>query len=181
MALSANVKQRFRADSHNRDAAAAIISAIDTATAANVTNAAAALAAQTDATAALNLKFRDKFVHIPIEDLGAGADIAARVCFANPLAGQLVSAGILAVGSYAGVDAGNTMVVALTDGAGNSIVSKTFNNTTVPTNSGLDDLGTLDATHKILTASETVKIAITNGATADPPGLFLVLRFRPDA
>lgn len=73
------------------------------------------------------------------------------------------------------------MVVALTDGAGNAIVSKTFDNVTIPTNSGYDDLGALDATHKILTASEIVKVAVTNGATANPPSLFLVLRFRPTA
>lgn len=181
MSLSANIKQRLRKEFHNLELANAIITAIDLATSTNGTQATAILAAQADATAALNVAFRDKYSLIPIEDLAAGADIAARVVFAHPGAGQLVSVGILAVGAYAGVDAGNTMVVAITDGAGNSIVSKTFNNTTVPTDNGYDNLGTLDVTHKVLTAAETVKMALTNGATANPPGLFLCIRFRPDA
>lgn len=188
MSLSNNVKQRLRSEFSNRDAAAALISAVDTATATNGTQAtaitaaaAAAAAAQATADTASSVAFKDEVVLIPIEDLAAGADIAARPVYVNPLAGTLISIGILAQGSYAGVDAGNTMVVAITDAAANSIVSKTFDNVTVPTNSGFDDLGTLDVTHKILTASEIVKVAITNGATANPPGLFLVLRFRPTA
>lgn len=181
MSLSANVKNWIRKTFTNNDAAAAMIAAIDAATATNGSQAAAIAAAQADATAALNTAYRDNTVLIPVEDLAAGADIASRVAFCSPLAGQIVSAAILAVGVYAGVDAGNTMVVALTDGAGNAIVSKTFNNAVIPLDNGMSDLGALDATNKVLLANETVKMAITNGATANPPALFLVLQFRPTA
>lgn len=47
---------------------------------------------------------------IEIADLAAGADIAASTVFAHPRAGTLVSAGLLAKGAFAGVDAANTMV-----------------------------------------------------------------------
>jgi len=43
----------------------------------------------------------------------------------------------------------------------------------------LNDLGALDATHKVLTAGETVSLAITNGATANPPPMRLVIRYIP--
>jgi hypothetical protein len=114
---------------------------------------------------------------IAIEDLAADADIANRPVFAAPTAMTLESAALIAQGAFAGIDAGNTMVVTLKDGAGNTIVTKTYNNVTVPTNSGVNDLGTLDATQKILTANELVTLSITNGATANPPAMLLRLTF----
>jgi hypothetical protein len=113
---------------------------------------------------------------IEIADLAAGADIAATTKFATPVAAELQSAHLLLQGASAGVDAGNTVVVALTDAAGNTIVTKTYG-ATPPTANALNNLGTLDATHKVLTAGEVVKLAITQGATADLPACTLVLRY----
>ena len=91
-----------------------------------------------------------------------------------------MSVGYLAAGTDFGtIDDGNTSVFAVTDGAGNAIVTKTYNTATQPTGNALNDLGGLDGTHKVLTAGEVVKLAITNGATAKTPAGYLVLRFIP--
>lgn len=128
----------------------------------------------------LNAAHAEQTVLIPIAALDAGADLAAAIQFAHPRAVTLVSVGYLAAGSDFGtVDDSNTSVFAVTDGASNSIVSKTYNTGTQPTASALNDLGALDGTHKVLTAGETVSLAITNGATAKTPAGFLVIRYIP--
>ena len=128
----------------------------------------------------LNDAHSEQLVVIPIAALGAGADLAAAIQFAHPRACTLVSVGYLAGGSDFGtVDDADTSVFTVTDGGGNTIVAKTFNTATQPVASALNDLGVLNATHKALTAAETVSLAITNGATAKTPAGFLVLRFIP--
>jgi predicted RecA/RadA family phage recombinase len=133
-----------------------------------------------DGALTLNDAHSEQCVLLPVAALGAGADLAATVVFSHPRAGTLVSVGFLAVGTDFGtVDDGNTAVFAVTDGAGNAIVSKTYNTAMQPTANALNDLGALDVTHKVLTAGQVVKLAITNGATAKTPGGYLVLRFIP--
>ncbi len=128
----------------------------------------------------LNAAHQEQTVLVPIAALGAGADLAATIQFAHPRALTLASVGYLACGTDFGtIDNDNTSVFAVTDGAGNSIVSKTYNTATQPVASALNDLGALDATHKVLTAAETVSLAITNGASAKTPAGYLVLRFIP--
>jgi predicted RecA/RadA family phage recombinase len=128
----------------------------------------------------LNDAHAEEAVQVVIAALGAGADLAAGIVFAHPRACTLVSVGYLAAGSDFGtIDDSNTSVFAVTDGAGNAIVTKTYNTATQPTASALNDLGALDGTHKVLTAGEVVKLAITNGATAKTPAGYLVLRFIP--
>jgi len=116
-------------------------------------------------------------VSIAIEDLAAGADFTARPLFNPPWPCQLVRAGILTLGAPAGVDDSNTAVIALTDGAGNSIVSKTYNTAAQPPSGAYGSLGALDATNSLLTADELVKIAVTQGTTANLPGFFVVLDY----
>ena len=129
--------------------------------------------------ASLNDAHAEQVIRIPVENLAAGADISARPVFVHPRACTLVSAGILTEGSPAGVDDSNTAVVALKDDAGNTIVTKTYNTGTQPPSSDYEDLGTLDETHKVLTAAEHVTLDVTQGATADLPAFSLVLRFIP--
>lgn len=126
-----------------------------------------------------NAAHREQIVFIPIENLAADADIAARPVFAAPRAGVLLSAALLAQGSFTGVDNSNTMVVLLDDGT-NTIVTRTYNASTVPTNNGVNDLGSLSETHQVLTANEIVRLSITNGTAADPPAMLLRLVFRPN-
>jgi len=133
-----------------------------------------------DGALTLNAAHQEQAVLIPIAALGAGADLTATIQFAHPRAVTLVSVGYLAAGTDFGtIDGGNTSVFAVTDGGGNAIVTKTYNAGTQPVASALNDLGALDGTHKVLTAAETVSLAITNGATAKTPAGYLVIRYIP--
>jgi hypothetical protein len=119
-----------------------------------------------------------KEILIPFENLAAGADIAARPAFISKLAAVISEVGILTQGAPAGVDDANTAVIAITDSAGNSIVSKTYNTANQPPDAAYASLGTVSATHGILTAGEVVKAAVTQGATADLPAFFLFIRYK---
>lgn len=118
---------------------------------------------------------------IPVENLAAGADIAARAEFIAPATGgTLRKIGFVAQANPAGIDDANTAVIAWTDAAGNSIVSKTYNTGTQPGDADIyNDLGTLDVTHKVLTANEVVKMAITQGTTADLGALRFLIEWEP--
>lgn len=130
--------------------------------------------------ATLNSAHAQQEVLIPLTALTAGNDLAATVQFSDPRGVTLVSAALIMQSNAIGtIDDSNTSVVAITDGASNSIVSKTYNTATQPTAPGVNDLGALDATNKVLTANETVSIAITNGATAATPASLLRLVFEP--
>ena len=70
--------------------------------------------------------------------------------------------------------------VAISDAAGNTIVSKTYNATTAPPAASVyDSLGTLDSTHRVLTGNEVVRIAVTQGATANMPAFLVVFEWLP--
>jgi len=127
----------------------------------------------------LNDAHAEQMVIIPFEDLAAGGDIADRLAFVHPRAVTLTSIGIMFDGAPAGVDDANTSVILLEDDASNAIVTKTYNTGTQPPTSDYEDLGTLDATHKVLTAGEHVLFSITNGATADLASGSLVIRYVP--
>lgn len=114
-----------------------------------------------------------------VADLGAGADQAATQFWAAPSTGATLTAiYVVMLGSNTGVDNSNTAVIAITDNAGNSIVSKTYNTSAQPPAAGAaTSLGSLDATHKVLTGGEGVKIAVTQGATADLPNFLVQLEY----
>ncbi len=107
-----------------------------------------------------------------VEDLGAGADIAARAVHHFDNAGWLVSARVVnQATAAAGIDNANTCVVTLTTDAG-AVVSTTFNATTVfPTANTKFDMGALSNTQ--VRGGYIMTLAVTNGATANP-GPFLV-------
>jgi hypothetical protein len=115
-----------------------------------------------------------------VEDLGAGASISARSIFAAPAEGaRITKAAIVPQGAAAGVDAGNTVVVALQDQGGNTICTKTYDNVTIPPEDKVyDSLGAIHATHGVLTANEVVTLTVTQGATANMPGFVVVVEWR---
>ncbi len=121
----------------------------------------------------------ERLALIAVEDLDANADISGRPVFVHPRKATLVSVGILTQGAPAGVDDDNTAVIELADDGGNSIVSKTYNTGTQPPDTDYEDLGELDATHKVLAAAEHVVLNVTQGTTADLPAFSLVLRYVP--
>lgn len=122
---------------------------------------------------------KTKILSYQIEDLGAGADITNRVIFVAP-AGidvTLVNASIIPQGTAAGVDDGNTSVIALTDGT-NTIVSVTYDaDPGFPAAGTIANLGALDPTYKVLSAGEKLVLSITNGATANIPALMLQITY----
>lgn len=124
----------------------------------------------------------DHLALIAVENLAAAADIVNRPVFAHPGGAELVSAGILTQGAPAGVDDANTVVIALKDDAGNTIVTKTYDTANQPPSSDFGDLGLLSATHKILVDDEHVTLDVTQGGTtSDMPAFVVVLRYRPAA
>lgn len=129
--------------------------------------------------AMLSSAVKGRVAIIEIENLAAGVDFAARAEFAAPAGGATITKiGIVPKGSSAGVDDANTAVIAVADGAGNSIVSKTYNTAgQPPADKVYASLGALDATNKVLTANEVVTIAVTQGATADLPAFILILEY----
>jgi len=127
--------------------------------------------------AALNAEDTEQLAIIPVEDLAANGDIAARPIFVHPRAVTLTSLGILTEGSPAGVDDDNTAVIAVADDASNAIVSKTYNTAAQPPDTDYADLGALDATHKVLAAEEHITLSVTQGTTADLPAFSVIVRY----
>ncbi|MBI1825874.1 MAG: hypothetical protein HY287_05875 [Planctomycetes bacterium] len=107
-----------------------------------------------------------------VEDLAAGADIAARAIHHFGAAGWLVAARVVNQSTAAaGIDNSNTCVVAIATDAG-TVVSTTFNVTTAfPTSNARFDMGALSNAQ--VRANYIMTLAVTNGATANP-GPFLV-------
>ncbi|HEY3374659.1 MAG TPA: hypothetical protein VGK02_06315 [Candidatus Aquicultor sp.] len=114
-----------------------------------------------------------------VEDLAAGADIAARCILSAPTGIDitLTSAKIIPQGAAAGVDDANTSVWALTDGT-NTIVTDTYDTAPgFPAANAVTSLGTLDSTYKVLSAGEKLYLTVTNGATANLPGVIIEITY----
>lgn len=107
--------------------------------------------------------------YVQVEDLDADGDIANRVLLVCPTGYQITLSGITIIsqGTAAGIDAGNTCVVALTNDS-DAVVSKTYNNTVPFPDAGASaSLGTL--TNTTIAAGSVLKLSVTNGTTANPP------------
>lgn len=111
-----------------------------------------------------------------IAELAAGADLAATPFAVIPPNKKftVLNAQIIALGANAGIDADNTCVVALKNGA-TVIATKTFNAVTTFPASGAASTLTLSGTaaELVVDAGEFLSVAVTNGATADPPATVL--------
>ncbi len=107
-----------------------------------------------------------------VEDLGAGADIAARAIHGFDTDGWIVSARIVNQTTAAsGIDDSNTCVITLATGAG-TVVAETFDSTTTfPAANTAQDLGSVSNVH--VPVGDVLTLAVTNGTNADP-GPFLV-------
>jgi len=132
-----------------------------------------------DGVTTLNAAHNELLVIIPVEDLAAGADLTDVEIFVHPRACTVKSIGILTQGAAVDVDDANTVVIVLADDADNTIVTKTYDTAGQPPSSDYADLGTLDVTHKILTAAEHVTLTVTQGATADMPAFSVVMVVEP--
>ena len=115
---------------------------------------------------------RVKTITHTIEDLAAGADIAARAIHAFTAAAWVVGARVVnQATAAAGIDNSNTCVITLKNGA-STIVTETFDaTTTFPAANTQQTLGTVGNTQAV--KGDEITVSVTNGATADP-GPFLV-------
>ncbi len=113
-----------------------------------------------------------KTVSHAVENLAAGADIAARAIHAFDQDAWIASARVINQASAAaGIDGSNTCVVLLATGAG-TVATETFDGTTTfPAANTAQDLGALSNTH--VAAGDVLTMSVTNGPTADP-GPFVV-------
>lgn len=107
-----------------------------------------------------------------VEDLAAGADIAARAVHSFEGDAWIVSARVVnQATASAGINDANTCVIALATGAG-TVATKTYNTTVLFPGANLDDdLGAVTNAHAA--AGSVLTLAVTNGAAANP-GPFLV-------
>jgi hypothetical protein len=78
-------------------------------------------------------------------------------------------------GAPAGVDDGNTVVIAVKDDAGNTIVTKTYDAGTQPPTNDFGDLGTI--AYASCEAEEHLTLTVTQGATANMPAFYLVIEW----
>lgn len=107
-----------------------------------------------------------------VEDLAAGADIAARAIVSFEGDAWIAAARVVnGAAAAAGINDANTCVVVLATGAG-TVASKTYNTATLfPGANADDDLGAITNAH--IPAGGVLTLAVTNGAAANP-GPFLV-------
>ncbi len=105
----------------------------------------------------------------------AGADlVAAGAGFVTVPAGNrafVLSVDVIAHAASAGIDAGNTCLIALTNiTTGKTVASKTFDNVVIyPAVNTVATL-TLDPDHAELKAGDVLGLTVTQGATADHNG-----------
>ncbi len=107
-----------------------------------------------------------------VENLAAGADIAARAIHSFNKKGWIVDARVVNQASAAsGIDDSNTCVITVAIDAG-TVVAETFDSTTTfPAANASQNLGTLANTHAV--AGDVLTLALVNGTNADP-GPFLL-------
>jgi len=116
-----------------------------------------------------------QFIVYQVEALTSGTDIATRPLFVCPtgFTFTLSSINIIPQGSASGIDATNTCVIAVNNGA-NAIATKTYNATTIFPASGVaDSLGTLNGTYKVLAAGDILNFSITNSDAVSTPAIVL--------
>lgn len=114
---------------------------------------------------------------IPFENLAAGADISARAFFSKIVASAIKAIGILSKGTPTGINDSNTCVILVTNEAGDTIVTKTYNTGTQPPTNDYESLGAVDAANTDIAAGGIAKVSVTQGATADLPAFDLVVQY----
>ena len=116
---------------------------------------------------------KDGVMKYQVENLAAGSDITSRPIFTRAYDWDFSKASILTQGTPAGIDNANTVVITLKNGAGTTIVSKTYNTANQPPTNDASDLGALSVTN--IDGLDIVTLTATCGATADMPLFSIVL------
>lgn len=114
---------------------------------------------------------------IPFIHLTAGVDITTRPFFSKIVASVIKAVSILTKGTPTGIDDSNTCVIAITNEAAASIVSKTYNTGTQPPTKDYASLGAVTDANCDIAAGGIANIAVTQGSTADLPEFDLVVQY----
>jgi len=114
-----------------------------------------------------------RFVHTVIQNLAAGVDLTNYVIYGSSYEMLLSKIGILTKGTPAGIDNSNTVVMTIKNGAGSTILTKTYNTATQPPTNDFEDMGTiLIAT---VAANDKLTLTMVQGVTANMPAFTIVL------
>jgi hypothetical protein len=117
-------------------------------------------------------------VSYDIEDLAAGADIAARAIYVAPRASTIIdSVRVIHEAASAAVDGSNTLVVTLrniTEGVDIASVTKT-----ATTSANVADTLTLTAANADIASGDVLGIVVTQGASADAAKMILQFEVQP--
>lgn len=108
-----------------------------------------------------------------IEDLAVGADIPSRAIFGTKDGVNMSQIGIVTHGTPVGIDDSNTVVLTLKNGAGSTIITKTFDTANQPPDNAFADFGALSITS--LAANDEIYLTLTQGDTANMPAFALTL------
>jgi hypothetical protein len=119
----------------------------------------------------------NRTIIIPVENLGAGADITARIAYALPVEHEVDAVSILPIAASSGVDSGNTLVVQLVNITDTSAVIAAVTRTADLAANTPVSL-TLVAAEAACAANDVIGIVVTQGAASDA-GLFAIqVRYR---
>ena len=106
-----------------------------------------------------------------VENLAVGSDITNRPIWQTQDGVTFSTISILTEGAPSGIDNSNTVVITLKNGAGSTIVTKTYNTATQPPSSDAESLGALSITE--LLGDDIITLTATCGTTANMPAFSL--------
>ena len=109
----------------------------------------------------------------PVVNLAAGSDLTTKPIYASFYASTLTKIGILTLGTPAGIDDSNTVVLTIKNNSGTTIVTKTYDTSNQPPTNAFADLGALSVT--AFASNEFLTVTIVQGTTANMPAFILVL------
>jgi hypothetical protein len=107
------------------------------------------------------------------EDLAAGADITARPIFGSQYGRTFSKITMVTKGQPVGISDASIARVSLANGAGSTIVSKTFDTANQPPTNGAIDLGPLLITS--IAANDIITLTVAQGSNANLPPFALVM------
>ena len=114
-----------------------------------------------------------QLAHADIVNLAAGSDLTDYPIYGSGYAATLTKIGILTKGTPAGIDDSNTCVLTIKNGAGSTVLTKTYDASTQPPTKDFEDLGTILIA--AVAADDKLTLTIVQGTTANMPAFSIIL------
>ena len=114
-----------------------------------------------------------QLAHADIANLAAGVDLTDFPIYGSGYAATLTKIGILTKGTPAGIDNSNTVVMTIKNGAGSTILTKTYNTATQPPTNDFEDMGTILIA--AVAADDKLTLTMVQGTTANMPAFSIIL------